>query len=182
LRVRGRWHKYDCLSGGAVPSSDTFDADWNSWSQCIVAYLKTSLCVATPPLYTRHEQGHHNSPSGRQPDRRHHADDSSPSGRNQRRSQHSPQSPSGRSTSPCGDRSLNDRSSTDAEDAAFNSFGGMCISPSGRTFQLCVFLCLLYVDIAFRASRGCLVFLLRTRVHDNHCVACRLMTFAFHRH
>ena len=90
LRVRGRWHKYDCLAGGAVLSSDAFDADWNSSSQCLLAYLKTSLCVATPPLYTRHDQQHHNSPSGRQPDHRHHADDSSPSGRNhQRRSQHS---------------------------------------------------------------------------------------------
>ncbi|CAN0497974.1 unnamed protein product, partial [Ectocarpus sp. 12 AP-2014] len=115
LRVRGRWHKYDCLAGGAVLSSDAFDADWNSSSQCLLAYLKTSLCVATPPLYTRHEQQHHHdSPSGRQPDHRHHADHSSPSGRNhQRRSQHSPQSPSGRSTSLCGDGSLNDRTSTD---------------------------------------------------------------------
>ncbi|CAN0423882.1 unnamed protein product [Ectocarpus fasciculatus] len=38
LRVRGRWHKYDCLAGGAVTSSDTFDADWNSSSQCMLAY------------------------------------------------------------------------------------------------------------------------------------------------
>ncbi|CAN0459821.1 unnamed protein product [Ectocarpus sp. 12 AP-2014] len=130
LRVRGRWHKFDRLAGGAVLSSDTFDADWNGSSQCIQAYLKTSLCIATPPPYRRHEQRNHNSPSGRQPDHRHHNDDSSPSGRNhQRPSQHSPQSPSERSTSPCGDRPLNDRSSTDAEDAAFNSFGGMCISP-----------------------------------------------------
>ncbi|CAN0289692.1 unnamed protein product, partial [Hapterophycus canaliculatus] len=25
LRVRGRWHKYDCLAGGPVVSSDHYD-------------------------------------------------------------------------------------------------------------------------------------------------------------
>ncbi|CAN0577231.1 unnamed protein product [Ectocarpus sp. 12 AP-2014] len=100
----------------------------------MLAYLKTSLCVATPPLNTRHEQQHHDSPSGRQPGHRHHADDSSPSGRNhQRPSQHSPQSPSGRTTSPCGECSIDDSSSTVAADPLFDFFGGMCISPSGRT-------------------------------------------------
>ncbi|CAN0547594.1 unnamed protein product, partial [Ectocarpus sp. 12 AP-2014] len=52
VRVRRRWHKYDCLAGGLVTSSDDFDANWNSSSQYMLAYLKTSLCVATPPVYT----------------------------------------------------------------------------------------------------------------------------------
>ncbi|CAN0432461.1 unnamed protein product, partial [Scytosiphon promiscuus] len=33
LRVRGRWHKYDCLAGGPVVSSDHYDSEWHTSSR-----------------------------------------------------------------------------------------------------------------------------------------------------
>ncbi|CAN0355268.1 unnamed protein product, partial [Ectocarpus sp. 8 AP-2014] len=79
----------------------------------MLAYLKTSLCVATPPVYSR--PAPHHSPSGRPSIQPHHIDDSSPSGRtNHQWSQQSPQhSPSGRTTPPGGTRHLSRRASTD---------------------------------------------------------------------
>lgn len=63
LRVRGRWHRYDCFAGGIVTSSDNFDRKWHNTCVHMLVYLKSSLCIATPSSYTL--QPARGSPSGR---------------------------------------------------------------------------------------------------------------------
>ncbi|CAB1112809.1 unnamed protein product [Ectocarpus sp. CCAP 1310/34] len=47
----GRWHKYDCLQGGIVTSSDAYDSGWHVSSVHMLVYLRSAICVATPPPY-----------------------------------------------------------------------------------------------------------------------------------
>ena len=49
VRLRGRWHKYDCLQGGNTTSSDDFDPAWHGTSPYLLLYLRTSKFIATPP-------------------------------------------------------------------------------------------------------------------------------------
>ncbi|CAN0535670.1 unnamed protein product, partial [Ectocarpus sp. 8 AP-2014] len=51
MRSRGRWHKYDCLQGGPTTSSDDFDPTWHESHPYMLVYLRTSMCIATPPAY-----------------------------------------------------------------------------------------------------------------------------------
>ncbi|CAB1111020.1 unnamed protein product [Ectocarpus sp. CCAP 1310/34] len=77
--IRGRWHKDDCLQGGIVTSSDAFGSGWHVSSVHMLVYLRSSICVATPPPY---------APSS--------ATTRSNVGRNACRVQSEPTSPSGR--------------------------------------------------------------------------------------
>ena len=51
VRIRGRWHKYDCLEGGIVTSSDAYDSGWHVSSVHMLVYVRSAFCVATPPPY-----------------------------------------------------------------------------------------------------------------------------------
>ena len=51
VRLRGRWHNYDCVNGGVVTSSDTFDGVWHASSVHMLVYVRSSSCVATPAAY-----------------------------------------------------------------------------------------------------------------------------------
>ena len=69
IRLRGRWHHYDCLNGGILTSSDSFDHEWHASSLYILVYMRTSLCIAAPAAYGQNQQQNHSapgSPSGRQ--------------------------------------------------------------------------------------------------------------------
>ena len=71
VRLRGRWHRYDCMQGGVVNSADAYDAAWHRSSVHMLVYLKSSMCVATPGVYeppqanlAPPQQFPHHSPSG----------------------------------------------------------------------------------------------------------------------
>ena len=98
VRLRGRWHRYDCMQGGVVTSADAYDAAWHPSSVHMLVYLKSSMCVATPGVYElpaahlrQPQRCRHHSPSGAHPPQGGPADSgaTSPSGQRHRR-HHSP--------------------------------------------------------------------------------------------
>jgi len=61
IRLRGRWHLYDCLNGGILTSSDSFDTEWHASSPYMLVYIKSSLYIATPAMYQRTDQSGNSS-------------------------------------------------------------------------------------------------------------------------
>ena len=89
--LRGRWHRYDCMQGGAVSSADEFDATRMArFLGPPSGFLEGSMCVATPAVYElpaahlggQAQQHQHHSPSGGVHPRagRHDSGPTSPSG------------------------------------------------------------------------------------------------------
>ena len=41
VRLRGRWHRYDCMQGGVVTSADAYGTAWHRSSVHMLVYLKS---------------------------------------------------------------------------------------------------------------------------------------------
>ncbi|CAN0259467.1 unnamed protein product, partial [Ectocarpus sp. 12 AP-2014] len=53
LRVRGRWHKYDCLAGGAVLFLQTPSTPTGTARRSVYWRTSRPLCASPPHRFTR---------------------------------------------------------------------------------------------------------------------------------